>query len=222
MMSPTDAPFFWQFQRKRERNQTIMALVNIIAHGGGDTYEAARNLNNIGYTRLVMPIVKTMLENPDREARHSASYAFIYMNNRFAIPYLMQVLNNENELDEVRGHAAEALAQLQYKKAIPQLIQLLQAESIRLKWEAIFALSCFADQQSIPALKHIAATDHRASLDPDNKTLAEQAQEALDTIAYQIQIKRKAQREKLLNWLILVLPAIYLYWRRERFFPTRF
>lgn len=216
---------FWRIFFKREQNQATQAYLQILGDSENSTslrFHVGSALLGIRDKRVVKPLAKFMLKHSNPEIRESAAYAFIWLIHPAAYPFLLKTLNNSHEKDEVRGHAAEALGQLGNKQAVPHLLRLLENDSLQLRWESIFALSILGDKRAIPALKHIAATDNRPSLDPDNKTLGEQAQEAIDYIYEKIAWQRQEQREKLFNWLILVLPAIYLYWRHERFFPTKF
>ena len=87
-------------------------------------------------------------------------YALGQIGDAAATRDLINVLRDGNELPEVRGMAAEALAMINAKDAIVPLIAALSDRSPEVRFWSVFALGQLRAKEALPELKRLVAEDH--------------------------------------------------------------
>ncbi len=95
--------------------------------------------------------------NPD--VRKAAVYSLGLMGNMGASKVLTKTLINKEEVPEVRGMAAEAIASLRDISAIPILIEALSDQMPDVRFWSAYALRCIGDESALEALDKILKTD---------------------------------------------------------------
>lgn len=107
-----------------------------------------------------------------------------------SIPDLLATAGDPTLDDSVRGHAIEALGAMRADEAVEKLLELLSSKSPEIRYWAAYSLGQIGDEVSIPLLEDMAAHDSERLGPPHNRSLREEALEALENIREQSRNRR--------------------------------
>lgn len=125
----------------------------------GVRWEAAKSLSMLGNKRYLRKVITVALKSKDIESRKAAVYALGWYGDERAIEPLVNILTENSEDPELRGNAAEALANMGATSAVVPLMAALRDASIEVRFWAAFALGEVGDLQTVPELKGLASED---------------------------------------------------------------
>ena len=132
-------------------------------------WEAATAISRTGNKEQLVPLLRQLRHGIKPFHRAAAAYALrgVGYEHTGVIDELIHTLSDTDENPEVRGQAAETLADLSANAAIPALIKCLSDRSKSVcSWSA-FALGVAGSlcrqsaKRSIPELRRLTETDHR-------------------------------------------------------------
>jgi HEAT repeat protein len=123
-------------------------------------WEAAKALSMQKGRRVVSQLID-LLVHRNHVTRAAACYALGWIGNGNAILHLISVLNDQSELDSIRGQAAESLGNLEAKIAVPHLLKALNNDSAEIRFWSAFSLGKIGDPRAIPILKQLAKRDRQ-------------------------------------------------------------
>lgn len=116
-------------------------------------------LGEFNTRKVIKDLLKIAESDNSLELRCRALNLIAFMFNKTASPRLRRLLGNEEVPPEVRGDAAEALANIGDRKAIPLLIKVSYDRSPIVRFWACYALGQMPDRRSLPRLEQIAEYD---------------------------------------------------------------
>ncbi len=105
-------------------------------------------------------------ENEDIRIRASAIIATGKARDREAIPRLIEILENENEVEWLRGCAAIALGRIAGDEVADPLIKALQDKDLFVSRAVILALGELKNEEALPHLKALLANQAKKDLHP--------------------------------------------------------
>ncbi|MBN1286345.1 MAG: HEAT repeat domain-containing protein [Anaerolineae bacterium] len=155
---------------------------------------ALYSVGQIGSRQAIKPLATLMNEDPSEEIRASATNAlgwlsvklslssrFLYrlLSHRKIAEVLIEKLNDTTETPNVRGEAAEALANGCFTETVPSLINALGDPSAEVRFWSAFALGQVGSPAAIPALERLAADE---AIVPGWWSVGKEANDALVTI----------------------------------------
>ena len=157
------------------------ALARALADVEDDTFTwaAANDLVRLN-AKEATPILIKVLETGAAHKQSAAAYILGWLRERNSSTLLRSVAMDPARTVDVRAHAIEALGVIAANDALPELLELLSRGEPELRYWAAYSLGMIGDPTSIAALEHVASTD-RAIL-PDNKSIREEALEAIESI----------------------------------------
>jgi HEAT repeat protein len=104
------------------------------------------------------------------------------VSSRRPVPALVGAATDATLEAHVRGHAIEALGVMKARETVFDLVTRLSDESPEVRYWAAYSLGQIGDPQSIPALERMAADDDAELGLPVNRSLKQEALEALEAI----------------------------------------
>ncbi len=141
---------------------------------------AAQYLGELGSKRAVQPLIAAMLDDEASEVRKMAAYGLGCLTDRRALEPLLAVLSNQNEVEAVRGQAAEVLAYLGEASAVPALLKALVEPEVEVRFWVVFGLGQLGDARVVPELERLAATDEAVL--PGWWSISQEALDAIEAI----------------------------------------
>jgi HEAT repeat protein len=151
------------------------------AEDDGVVWEVAKGLISLR-GQSSAPTVVRVLDQGNPSKRAAAAYVLGWLGVREAVPALVATATNTTLEAHVRGHAIEALGVMGARETLPQLLELLSDRSPEVRYWAAYSVGEFGDPTSIPALEHMAANDSDHLGPPVNRSLRQEAREALEAI----------------------------------------
>ncbi|HLZ63990.1 MAG TPA: HEAT repeat domain-containing protein [Ktedonosporobacter sp.] len=162
--------------------------------------QAAISLSELQSKESIPCLLSTMLNDPDREVRTAAAYAFGFFDDRDerVVQALISVLDNKRESPAVRGQAAEALGNRGERQAMLPLLAALDDTPVEVRFWATFALGQLGDPKALEALEHIAATDQAilSGWGPVSKEAREAIQSIQDQQNRNDNLRKSQQRDR--------------------------
>jgi HEAT repeat protein len=147
----------------------------------GLVWEVAKALIRLR-SNASMPTLVRVLKQANPSKQSAAAYVLGWLAIADTVPDLIAAATDSTLDDQVRGHAIEALGTMRSDQAVPTLLSLLVNESPELRYWAAYSLGQIGDPASIPALEHMASHDVVVLGPPHNRSLQEEAMEALEAI----------------------------------------
>jgi HEAT repeat protein len=144
-------------------------------------WEAAKGLMRLRAQSSASTLVRVLSQGSPTK-KYAAAYALGWLAVADTIPALLAAAMNEDLEDHVRGHGVEALGVMRAAQAVPELITLLTEKSPELRYWAAYSLGVIGDTRSIPALERMASEDVAVVGPPHNRSLKEEALDALEAI----------------------------------------
>ena len=175
-----------------ERQQTIQSLLELIKSGNPlDSIEASKDLLKRKLKKdELYDLVKLLEEGKEVQNKVNAAYALSWMfleNNKSALPFLIEHLNNETIHPEVRAQCAEGIAYTEPDKrnkyrriAEKALLKNLKDESPEVRFWCCFATGHWKIKKAISTLRSI--QNHDSSICSGWWYVSEEAEDAIDTI----------------------------------------
>lgn len=114
------------------------------------------------------------------DVRKAAAYALGRSGDERAVPGLINLIKDSNEILDVRGIAAEALGELQARPALPVLLDLLKNPLAELRFCAVSALGELGLVEALPSLQAVANSDNGVASSLGR--VADEAKKAIDNI----------------------------------------
>lgn len=151
------------------------------AEDDGLVWEAAKALIRLRAESSADTLIR-ILNQGNLSKQAAAAYALGWLNVSDSIPALLAAAVNPHLDENVRGHAIEALGTMHAREAVPELLKLLSEESPELRYWAAYSLGQIGDPASIPALERMASHDLARLGPPHDRSLQEEALEALENI----------------------------------------
>lgn len=140
------------------RNHAISTATEfIIARLNGrsrlDAFEAAKQVWNIDGNAVAKQLIEVLRSGRRPFNRSAAAYAMQAVSTPSVIAALERTLRTREEASDVRGHAAETLAQHHRKSTHRLMQQQLQASSKDVRFWCAFALGQMQEARAVPALR---------------------------------------------------------------------
>jgi HEAT repeat protein len=142
-----------------DNRRKLLAALN--GRSRSDALEAAKEIWTEPDPSLIRPVVETLQCGRSPFNRSAAAYALQVLGSPKCVPALERAVSNKSENAGVRGYAAEALAHFHRKASHPILLKALKGPSKEVRFWCAFALGQMGDADALPALKELAAKDHR-------------------------------------------------------------
>lgn len=114
---------------------------------------AAISLAGLRSTAAVPDLLDLLTWSEEANLRRIAVYALGQIGDRRAIQPILNILGSDDEAAEIRGEAAEALANLGAHEAVPELLRCLSNESAEVRFWAIHALGWLGTAAVLPELR---------------------------------------------------------------------
>ncbi|NJL55186.1 HEAT repeat domain-containing protein [bacterium] len=145
---------------KLAKKRAVYALLATFSESEPDLYwESAKSLGLLGSTRAVKPLIHILQDDLDANKRAASAYALGLIADKRSTEALLRVVSNPTETPQVRGHAVEALANMEpNNKIIDTLIECVKDSHEEVQRWSVFALGQLGDMRAIPVLEELVST----------------------------------------------------------------
>lgn len=148
-------------------------LLQLLTGDPIEAMEAAKNiigLRGVVAPELLLEIARNRVYK--RWSRTGAVYALGFIRYKPSVTVLADILENPDEVLDLRCHAAESLGNLQYSQSISSLERILKSDEPKsLKRWCIYALSQIPSRHAAAVLKEIGQIEKKGIIAKEIRTI---------------------------------------------------